>query len=90
MAMHEAKAILACGNFLGLAAAKFLIPVDAIRHITEDAVYINQVRERLARPPRYDLTQVDERYLATSTTTTATGRTGGRTTIIRPTPSIGN
>jgi sporulation protein YlmC with PRC-barrel domain len=51
------------GGFLGLGAKNFLIPVDAIMRITEDAVYINQSRERVASAPRYDPTLVDERYL---------------------------
>ena len=51
------------GGFLGLGARKFLIPVDAIMRITEDAVYISQSRERVASAPNYDPTLVDERYL---------------------------
>jgi sporulation protein YlmC with PRC-barrel domain len=54
---------VASGGFLGLGATKFLIPVDAITRITEDAVYISQTRERLAGVPRYDPSLVDERYL---------------------------
>jgi sporulation protein YlmC with PRC-barrel domain len=52
------------GGFLGLGATKFLIPVDAITRMTEDAVYISQARERLAGAPRYDPSLVDERYLS--------------------------
>jgi sporulation protein YlmC with PRC-barrel domain len=52
------------GGFLGLGATTFLIPVDAIVRITEDAVYISQARERLAGAPPYDPTLVDERYLS--------------------------
>jgi sporulation protein YlmC with PRC-barrel domain len=52
------------GGFLGLGATKFLIPVDAIMRMTEDAVYISQARERLAGAPRYDPSLVDERYLS--------------------------
>lgn len=52
------------GGFLGLGAKNFLIPVDAIMRITEDAVYINQSRERVASAPSYDPTLVDERYLS--------------------------
>src|SRR5688572_10674912 len=54
---------VASGGFLGLGATKFLIPVDAITRMTEDAVYISQARERLAGAPRYDPSLVDERYL---------------------------
>jgi sporulation protein YlmC with PRC-barrel domain len=52
------------GGFLGLGATKFLIPVDAIMRMTEDAVYISQARERLTGAPRYDPSLVDERYLS--------------------------
>jgi sporulation protein YlmC with PRC-barrel domain len=52
------------GGFLGLGATKFLIPVDAITRMTEDAVYISQARERLTGAPRYDPSLVDERYLS--------------------------
>jgi sporulation protein YlmC with PRC-barrel domain len=55
---------VASGGFLGLGATKFLIPVEAIRRITEDAVYISQSRERVAGAPRYDPTLVDERYVS--------------------------
>jgi uncharacterized protein YrrD len=52
------------GGFLGLGATKFLIPVDAVMRITEDAVYINQRREHVAGAPIYDPTLVNERYLS--------------------------
>jgi CBS domain-containing protein/sporulation protein YlmC with PRC-barrel domain len=51
------------GGFLGLGATKFLLPVDAITRITDDAVYINQSRERVAGAPNYDPALVDERYV---------------------------
>jgi CBS domain-containing protein/sporulation protein YlmC with PRC-barrel domain len=51
------------GGFLGLGATKFLLPVEAITRITDDAVYINQSRERVAGAPGYDPTLVDERYV---------------------------
>jgi len=51
------------GGFLGLGATKFLLPVEAIMRITDDAVYINQSRERVAGAPDYDPTLVDERYV---------------------------
>jgi sporulation protein YlmC with PRC-barrel domain len=54
---------VASGGFLGLGATKFLIPVDAITRMTEDAIYISQARERLAGAPRDDPALVDERYL---------------------------
>jgi len=52
------------GGFLGLGATTFLIPVDAIVRITEDAVYISQARESIAGAPAYDPMLVDERYLS--------------------------
>ena len=52
------------GGFLGLGATKFLLPVDAIARIADDAVYINQSRERVAGAPAYDPTLVDERYMS--------------------------
>jgi CBS domain-containing protein/sporulation protein YlmC with PRC-barrel domain len=52
------------GGFLGLGATKFLLPVEAITRITDDAVYINQSRERVAGAPAYDPTLVDERYVS--------------------------
>lgn len=52
------------GGFLGLGATKFLLPVDAITRITDDAVSINQSRERVAGAPAYDPTLVDERYVS--------------------------
>jgi len=55
---------ISSGGFLGLGATKFLIPVDAITRITEDAVYISQSRERVAGAPRYDPALVDERYVS--------------------------
>jgi CBS domain-containing protein len=52
------------GGFLGLGATKFLLPVDTITHLTVDAVYINQSRERVAGAPRYNPTLVEERYVS--------------------------
>jgi len=41
------------GGFLGLGATTFLVPVDAVVR-ANDAVHINQSRERVAGAPRYD------------------------------------
>jgi sporulation protein YlmC with PRC-barrel domain len=54
---------VASGGFLGLGTKQFLIPVDAIIRITEDAVYISQSREHVAGAPAYDPTLLDEHYL---------------------------
>jgi CBS domain-containing protein/sporulation protein YlmC with PRC-barrel domain len=51
------------GGILGLGATKFLLPVEAITRITDDVVYINQSRERIAGAPDYDPALVDERYV---------------------------
>ncbi len=53
------------GGFLGLGATKVLIPVDAISHITDDAVHLGHTREHVAGAPAYDPTIVkDEHYLS--------------------------
>jgi sporulation protein YlmC with PRC-barrel domain len=62
---HKVRLLeVSSGGFLGLGATKFLIPVDAIRRITDDAVYISQSRERVAGAPRYDPALVDDRYVS--------------------------
>ena len=53
---------VASGGFLGLGATRFLIPVDAIDQISDEAVLINQTRERIATAPRYDPMLVDDSY----------------------------
>jgi sporulation protein YlmC with PRC-barrel domain len=61
---HKVRFIqISSGGFLGLGASKFLLPVEAIRRITEDTVYVNQSRERVAGAPRYDPDLIDERYV---------------------------
>jgi sporulation protein YlmC with PRC-barrel domain len=45
---------VASGGFLGLGETKFMIPIDTITHITEDAVYIDQTRHYVADAPSYD------------------------------------
>jgi sporulation protein YlmC with PRC-barrel domain len=54
---------VASGGFLGLGETKFLIPVDAITKISQDAVHINQMRQSVAGAPRYDPDLVERRYL---------------------------
>jgi len=53
---------VASGGFLGMGAQKFLIPVDAIKHIRDDKVVINHDREKIATSPAYDPDVVNERY----------------------------
>ncbi len=45
---------VAAGGILGLGQEKFLIPVDAITRISDDAVHVDQTREHVAGGPRYD------------------------------------
>ncbi len=42
------------GGFLGFGETKSLIPVDAITKITENDVYVDQSRERVAAAPGYN------------------------------------
>lgn len=44
---------VASGGFLGLGETKFLISVDAITDVGEEAVHIDQTRDRVAGAPRY-------------------------------------
>ena len=45
---------VASGGLFGLGRQKSLIPVDAITRISDDAVYINQTRQRISEAPPYD------------------------------------
>jgi sporulation protein YlmC with PRC-barrel domain len=45
---------VASGGLFGLGRQKSLIPVDAITRIGDDAVYINQTRQRISEAPPYD------------------------------------
>ena len=42
------------GGFLGIGADHFLVPVDAVTSVTEDAVHIDRERARLTDVPGYD------------------------------------
>jgi sporulation protein YlmC with PRC-barrel domain len=55
---------VASGGFLGLGKTKSFIPVDAIKRITDDDVFIGHSREHVAGAPRYDpsLVMADARY----------------------------
>jgi sporulation protein YlmC with PRC-barrel domain len=55
---------VASGGFLGIGETKTFIPVDAIRRITDDDVFISHTREHVAGAPRYDpsLVMADDRY----------------------------
>jgi sporulation protein YlmC with PRC-barrel domain len=45
---------LAAGGFLGIGETKFLIPVDAVSRVSDEAVHIDQTREHVAGAPQYD------------------------------------
>ena len=42
------------GGILGFGASASFVPVEAITAVTDDVVYIDQTRERVANAPRYD------------------------------------
>jgi len=42
------------GGFLGIGADHFLVPVDAVASVTDDAVHIDRDRSRLTDVPGYD------------------------------------
>ena len=45
---------VASGGLFGLGREKSLIPVEAITRISDDAVHINQTRQRISEAPPYD------------------------------------
>ncbi len=49
------------GGFLGFGETKSLIPVDAVTKVTEDEVFIDQSRDRVASAPGYSPDLVDDR-----------------------------
>ena len=49
------------GGFLGFGETKSLIPVEAVTKITEQLVYVDQSRERVAAAPGYTPDLVDDR-----------------------------
>lgn len=42
------------GGFLGIGADHFLVPIDAVTAVTDDAVHIDRERSRLTDVPGYD------------------------------------
>ncbi len=62
---HESKVRfleVASGGILGIGESKVLIPVDAVTRVTDDAVHVDQTRERVAGAPRYDPTLAGRPY----------------------------
>lgn len=51
------------GGFLGIGATTFLIPVDAITQVDDDAIHIDRTRNIVADAPVYDPELVDQTYL---------------------------
>ncbi len=56
---------VATGGFLGLAATKILIPVDAITLVHTDHIHIDRTREHMSGAPTYDpeIIKLDQEYL---------------------------
>lgn len=48
------------GGILGFGATASFMPVEAVARITEDAVHVNESRERVSGAPRYDPDLTDE------------------------------
>lgn len=48
------------GGFLGIGASTFLMPVDAVKDIDENAVRVDRARETLDRAPTYQPELVDK------------------------------
>ena len=42
------------GGFLGIGADHFLVPVEAVRQVTDEAVHLERERARLSDVPGYD------------------------------------
>jgi sporulation protein YlmC with PRC-barrel domain len=42
------------GGLLGVGGEERLLPVDAVTRVDEDAVHVDQTRERVHEAPRYD------------------------------------
>ncbi|MBG0561550.1 PRC-barrel domain-containing protein [Actinoplanes aureus] len=49
------------GGVLGFGATASFIPVDAISRVTDDEVYVESAKDRIAGAPRYDPDLVDQR-----------------------------
>lgn len=47
---------IAAGGFLGLGERHFLIPIGAVREISEGRLVLNQSREKVVNSPEYDPT----------------------------------
>lgn len=45
---------IASGGFLGMGKDRFIIPVDAVKSVDQDAVHIGRERKYLSESPSYD------------------------------------
>lgn len=54
---------LSAGGFLGIGGQKFLVPVDAITKVTDDAVQIDRTRDHVAAGPVYNPELMDVGHL---------------------------
>ena len=62
-AEHKVRFLqVASGGLLGLGEQKVMIPVDAISRITDEAVQVDQGRERVAGAPHYDPSITHDTY----------------------------
>jgi sporulation protein YlmC with PRC-barrel domain len=50
------------GGVLGIGTTDLLIPVDAVTHVAEDRVRIDQTRDHISGAPRYDPNLDEEKY----------------------------
>lgn len=48
------------GGFLEIGSRHFLLPVDAVTHVSKDEVRISETQERLEHAPVYDPALIDE------------------------------
>jgi sporulation protein YlmC with PRC-barrel domain len=53
---------VASGGFLGLGQQKYLIPIDAVKRLTRERVYVDRDRDQIAAAPTYDPDLVEEDY----------------------------
>ena len=51
---HVRFLLVGSGGFLGMGERKFLIPVDAVMHVTNDSVQIDRTRDHVSGGPPYD------------------------------------
>lgn len=55
---------VASGGFFGLGETRFLIPVEAVTGLSENALFLNQTRSRVVEAPAYNPQLASESYYA--------------------------